>query len=48
VRDEQVLADSADSARVKVKLKWGIPKSKVVIKLIMRKGSYKPSGLKYS
>ncbi len=47
LREEQVLAVSVDSARNKISRKFKVPKSKVGVRLIMRKGAHKVVGLKY-
>lgn len=47
LREEQVLAETIDSARNKINRKFGIPKSKIGASLVMRKGAFKGVGLRY-
>jgi hypothetical protein len=44
--DEQVEASTASVARNKISRRFGVPKSKMAITLLMRKGAFRPTGLR--
>ncbi len=47
LHEEQVLAESVSSVKNKVSQKFHIPKAHIGVRLIMRKGAYKSTGLRY-